>query len=254
MGKTTGIEWTDATWNPWYGCRKVSPACAHCYAERDMARYGRNFDVVTRAAAATFFAPMKWKEPRRIFTCSWSDFFIEEADDWRAEAFNVIRNTPQHTYLILTKRIARVAEAWNSLGPRLVTPMDENVWLGASVETTRQYHRIDHLRQVPARIRFLSMEPLLSATHSTDLSGIHWVIVGTESGPGARPTNLDWIRRIGDKCRNEGVAFFVKQLTTPQGTKIPFEEWPKDLQVREWPAVPNPGAGLVKNALQSTTA
>lgn len=236
MGETTGIAWADATYNPWYGCRKVSPACAHCYAERDMTRYGRNFNVVTRAKDATFFAPLKWKEPRRIFTCSWSDFFIEEADTWRAEAFNVIRNTPQHTYLILTKRIRRVTEAWNTYGrERLVIPMDDNVWLGASVETTRQYHRIDDLRKVPAKIRFLSMEPLLAATHQTNLEGIHWVIVGTESGSGARPTELDWIRRIRDKCQVEGVAFFVKQLTTPGGRQIPYEEWPDDLRIREFP-------------------
>lgn len=229
MGDATGIEWTDSTWNPWYGCRKVSPACAHCYAERDMTRYGKNFNVVTRAKDATFFAPLKWKGSRMIFTCSWSDFFIEEADAWRAEAFNVIQQTPQHTYQVLTKRTRRI-------GKNQLVTWPANIWLGASVETTRQYYRIDELREIPAQTRFLSMEPLLAATHNTNLEGIHWVIVGTESGSGARPTNLDWIRRIRDKCLDEKVAFFVKQLTTTGGIKIPFENWPEDLRVRQFPA------------------
>lgn len=229
MGEKSGIEWTDATWNPWYGCRKVSPACAHCYAERDMTRYGKNFDVVTRAKDATFYAPLKWKEPRRIFTCSWSDFFIEESDAWRGEAWNVIMDTPKHTYLVLTKRPERIGK-----NPLLRWP--HHIWLGVSVETTRQYHRIDKIREIPAHIRFLSMEPLLAETRNTNLEGIHWVIVGTESGPGARFTDLHWIRRIRDKCKDEGVAFFLKQLTTQGGIKIPFDSWPEDLKVREWPA------------------
>jgi|SRR5882724_1986850 len=230
MSERTGIEWTDATWNPWYGCRKVSPACAHCYAEREMTRYGKDFNNVTRAKDATFYAPLKWKEPRMVFTCSWSDFFIEEADDWRAEAFNVILQTA-HTYQVLTKRTKRI-------GHNKLVSWPANIWLGASVETTRQYYRIDELREIPAHIRFLSMEPLLAATHNTDLTGIHWVIVGTESGPGARHTNLDWFRRLRDKCKEEGVAFFVKQLTTAGGIKIPFENWPQDLRVREFPKLP----------------
>lgn len=228
MGAESKIEWTDATWNPWYGCHKVSPACAHCYAEREMTRYGRDFNTVTRAKDPTFYAPLKWKDPRMIFTCSWSDFFIEEADDWRVDAFNVILQTPQHTYQVLTKRPDRIAK--NKL---LIWPA--NIWLGVSVETTRQYHRIDELRDIQVRLRFLSMEPLLGATHNTNLAGIHWVIVGTESGSGARPTNLDWFRRLRDKCKAEGVAFFVKQLTTTGGIKIPFENWPPDLQIREMP-------------------
>lgn len=230
MGETTGIEWSDATWNPWYGCRKVSPACAHCYAERDMTRYGKDFNIVTRAKDGTFFAPLKWKEPKRIFTCSWSDFFIEEADAWRGEAWNVVMETPRHTYLVLTKRTERIGKS------KLEWP--KHIWLGASVETTRQYGRIDHLREIPAHVRFLSMEPLLAETRNTNLEGIHWVIVGTESGSGARFTDLNWIRRIRDKCFDEGVAFFLKQLTTRGGIKIPFESWPEDLRVRQWPGAP----------------
>lgn len=227
MSETTGIEWTDATWNPWIGCHKVSPACAHCYAEREMTRYGKNFNVVKRTSDATFFAPLKWKDPRKIFTCSWSDFFIEEADGWRAEAWNIIMQTPHHTYQVLTKRPERIAVS------KLEWP--KHIWLGVSVETPKQNHRIDRLRDIPAAVRFLSMEPLLSRTKNTNLEGIHWVIVGTESGPGARPTDLNWIRGIRDKCKVEGVAFFLKQLTTPGGIKIPFESWPEDLKVREFP-------------------
>jgi len=229
MAESTGIEWSDATWNPWYGCRKVSPACAHCYAERDMTRYGRDFNTVMRAKDATFYAPLKWKEPRKIFTCSWSDFFIEEADEWRSEAWNIIMQTPRHTYLVLTKRPERISKS------SLQWP--GHIWLGASVETTRQYRRIEKLRDIPARIRFLSMEPLLARTHDTPLYGIHWVIVGTESGPKPRFTDLNWIRAIRDKCKAEGVAFFVKQLTTTGGIKIPYENWPEDLRIREFPKV-----------------
>lgn len=192
-----------------------------------MTRYGKDFDVVTRAKDGTFFAPLKWKESKRIFTCSWSDFFIEDADAWRGEAWNVIMQTPRHTYLVLTKRTNRIGKN------KLEWP--KHIWLGASVETTRQYGRIDDLREIPAHIRFLSMEPLLAETRNTNLEGIHWVIVGTESGSGARFTDLNWIRRIRDKCADEGVAFFLKQLTTAGGIKIPFENWPTDLQVRQMP-------------------
>jgi protein gp37 len=237
MSKTTTIEWTadasgnpGATWNPWMGCRKVSPGCANCYAERDMTRYGRNFNVVTRTKDPTFFAPLKWKEPKRIFTCSWSDWFIEEADAWRPEAYNVIDATRQHEYLILTKRIERVTKNEFFLWPK-------NIWLGVSVETPRQFGRIDKLREINAGIRFLSMEPLLSGSfHDLNLTGIHWVITGTESGSNARPVDLEWIRRLRDKCKKAEVPFFLKQLTTMGGIKIPFESWPEDLRIREFPS------------------
>lgn len=236
MSSSTGIEWTDATWNPWIGCRKVSPACAHCYAEREMTRYGRDFNTVVRTKDATFYAPLKWKEPRKVFTCSWSDFFIEEADAWRGEAWNVIMQTPQHTYQVLTKRTKRISRNGFLTWPA-------NIWLGASVETPRQYHRINELTEIPAAIRFLSMEPLLGLTRLPNLEGIHWVIVGTESGSGARHTDLNWIRELRDICKEDGVAFFVKQLTTKGGIKIPFESWPEDLRVREWPMLTPVSAG-----------
>ena len=210
MGEYTGIEWArgphklGASWNPWMGCHKVSPACARCYAERDMTRFGRNFDVVTRTAPATFQAPLKWKEPHGIFTCSWSDFFVEESDQWRQEAFNVIDNTPRHTYLILTKRPDRISEVESALWP-------ENAWCGASVENRRFYKRIEELRRVEAAVRFLSIEPLLGAMPDLPLDGIHWVIVGGESGANWRPLNLEWVRQIRDRCLEHGVKFFFKQ-------------------------------------------
>lgn len=216
MAKKTGIEWADATWNPWMGCEKVSPACAHCYAEREMKRYGRDFNAVTRAKDSSFSAPMKWKEPRRIFTCSWSDFFIEEADDWRAEAFNVIVATPRHTYMILTKRPERIPR--NVLRPMYKPLADDtrfdmpaNVWLGVSVENARYYRRIETIQQIPATVRFLSVEPLLGRMQNLPLDGIGWVIVGGESGANFRPLNLDWVREIRDQCVKREVPFFFKQ-------------------------------------------
>lgn len=110
MAENTKIEWTDATWNPWHGCRKVSPGCKNCYMFRDKARYGQDPNIVVRSKDATFYAPLKWKEPRKIFTCSWSDFFIEEADEWRDEAFAIMALTPQHTYQVLTKRPERMLD------------------------------------------------------------------------------------------------------------------------------------------------
>lgn len=229
MAEFTGIEWArgphekGATWNPWYGCQKVSPACAHCYAEREMTRFGKNFDIVTRASKSTFENPLKWKEPHGIFTCSWSDFFIAEADPWREEAFDVMRRTPQHTYLILTKRPQRAHQ---------YAVMPENVWLGASVETPKQYERISELLATPARIHFLSIEPLLGRMNDIDLTGIDWVIVGGESGPGFRPLHLDWVKEIRNNCQRENIAFFFKQGSQlkPGGNRLldgrTWEEFP----------------------------
>jgi len=233
MGEITGIEWArgpheqGATWNPWRGCHKVSPACAHCYMFRDQRRYGNNPNVVVRAADATFYAPLKWREPRGIFTCSWSDWFIEESDDWRYAAWSVIHKTPMHTYLILTKRPERIAELY----PRGIE-MPSNVWLGASVENARFYRRINDLLYAKAALRFLSIEPLLGPIPDLPLDGIGWVIVGGESGPNHRPLNLDWVRTIRDRCAAHGVPFFFKQGSGPRpGTN-------RILDGREWNEFP----------------
>ena len=159
MGDKTAISWTEKTWNPWQGCTKVSPGCAHCYMFRDKRKYGQNPEVVVRSKDPTFYAPLKWKEPALVFTCSWSDFFHADADNWREEAWEIIRKTPHLTYQILTKRPERILEHlpsdWGAFGY-------PNVWLGTSVENQRWAKvRIPLLLQVPAVIRFLSCEPLL---------------------------------------------------------------------------------------------
>ncbi len=216
MGDRTGIAWTDATWNPWMGCRKVSQGCAHCYMYREQSRWGRNPLEVVRASPRTFrapltWSPLRWREPRRVFTCSWSDFFIEEADAWRPDAWDIIRRTPHLTYQVLTKRPERAAEHlpadWGTSGY-------PNVWLGVSVESERFVERLECLSKVPCQVHFVSAEPLLGSLRLGTLRGlgVDWVIVGGESGPGARPMDLNWAREIRDLCQEEQVPFFLKQL------------------------------------------
>lgn len=210
MGKVTGIEWTQHTWNPWQGCTKVSPGCAHCYMFRDKHRYGQDPETVVRSRPATFNKPLSWKDPALVFTCSWSDWFHEAADAWRADAWDIVRRTPHLTYQILTKRPDRIAAHlppdWGDGWP--------NVWLGTSVENARWTHRVQQLVNVPARVRFLSCEPLLgNVSLAADwMPHLHWVIVGGESGPKARPMDLDWARWLRDQCRVAGIPFFLKQL------------------------------------------
>jgi protein gp37 len=152
-----------------------------------------------------FDAPVRWKNGRMVFTCSWSDFFIDAADPWRNEAWDIIRRTPQHTYQILTKRpdriLGRLPEDW---------PFS-NVWLGVSVENAKFYRRIETLQKIPAAVRFLSLEPLLSRLPLLPLEGISWVVVGGESGPMCRPVKAEWIREIRSQCEQASAAFFFKQ-------------------------------------------
>lgn len=224
MSERSAIEWTDSTWNPWYGCTKVSPGCAHCYMFREQTMYGRNPEIVTRSKTK-FNDPLRWKEGRRVFTCSWSDWFHEAADPWRDEAWEIIRRTPQHTYQILTKRPERIREH---------LPADwgegyRNVWLGTSVENQRHAFRAGVLAGIPARVRFVSAEPLLGPVDLTGLyrsevpdwhgareiiplHWIDWVIVGGESGPKARAMDETWARSLRDQCFGASVAFFLKQL------------------------------------------
>lgn len=206
MAKHSSIEWTGATWNPWHGCTKVSVGCQYCYMYREKQRYGQDPRVVARSRT-TFFDPLRWEEPTLIFTCSWSDFFIAEADLWRDEAWGVIRETPHHTYQILTKRPERIVQClprdWGNGWP--------NVWLGVSVETQDCLFRKEILREVPGQLRFISAEPLLGQLDLGSLQDIHWVITGGESGPNARPMNPDWARGVRDQCISAGVAYFHKQ-------------------------------------------
>ena len=228
MGAKTGIEWTDASWNPWHGCHKISPGCKFCYMFREKERYGQDPNIVVRSKTM-FRAPLKWMEPKLIFTCSWSDWFIEEADPWRQEAYDIIRQTPQHRYQILTKRIDRAAG-------RLPNQLLPNLWLGVSAENREMYlRRVPILRQMPSAIRFLSLEPLLEDLGTLNLSGISQIIVGSESGPGARPMSEDWVRSIRDQAVAAGVAFFYKQRLEG-GRKISLPE----LDGIRWAQIPLP--------------
>lgn len=227
MGDRTDIAWTEKTWNPWHGCHKISPGCKFCYMFREKRQYGRDPDVVVRSKT-TFNAPLKWKEPSLIFTCSWSDWFIEEADPWRDEAYGIIRATAHHIYQILTKRSDRIAAHM----PIIPLP---NVWYGVSVENRRHgLPRIEHLRAVPGN-RFLSVEPLIEDLGRVDLSGIDWVIVGGESGPQRRTMDVAWLASVVEQCTAQGVPCFVKQ---DSGFKSGMQgRIPKDLFVRQFPPI-----------------
>lgn len=203
----TGIEWTDRTWNPTTGCNKVSPGCTHCYAEAITKRFTNNFpngfDLTLHPERLK--EPLRWRTPSRIFVNSMSDLFHEEVPfSFLQEVFEVIRQTPWHVYQILTKRHERLLE----LAPQL--DWHENIWMGVSVENQSYVKRVDCLRQVPAKVRFLSCEPLLGSLQ-LDLTDIHWVIVGGESGQKHRPMELEWAQSIRDQCQAESVAFFFKQ-------------------------------------------
>lgn len=212
MATNSKIEWTEMTWNPVTGCSKVSAGCKNCYAERmakrlqamGLERYRNGFQVTLHEDLVEL--PRKWKQPRLIFVNSMSDLFHEDVPvEFISRIFSVMNDCPQHTFQILTKRSQRML----SLSPMLTWP--SNVWMGVSVEDSRVLQRIDDLRQVPAAIRFLSCEPLIGALDPLDLTQIDWVIVGGESGPGARPMHMQWVEAIRQECERSGVLFFFKQ-------------------------------------------
>lgn len=212
MAAKSSIEWTEMTWNPVTGCVKVSQGCKHCYAERmakrlkamGSARYEDGFRPTLHADLLDL--PRRWKAPRTVFVNSMSDLFQEAIPaGFIRKVFDTMAACPQHTFQVLTKRAARLVELSGSL------PWPENVWMGVSVESARVVNRVDQLRQVPAAIRFLSCEPLISPLVNLDLEGIHWVIVGGESGPGARPMREVWAQDIRAQCETRGVPFFFKQ-------------------------------------------
>lgn len=212
MSEKSTIEWTDSTWNPVTGCNKVSPGCKHCYAETFAERwrgipghpYEQGFDL--RLWPDRLELPLTGKKPRTIFANSMSDLFHEKVPlAFIQRVFQTMESASWHTFQILTKRSERLAELALDLN------WPPNVWMGVSIETAKYLWRADHLRKVPAAVRFLSLEPLLGPLGTFDLSGIHWVIVGGESGPGARPIEAAWVRDIRKQCRREGVPFFFKQ-------------------------------------------
>lgn len=217
MSSSSKIEWTDATWNPVRGCTKVSPGCTHCYAETFAERFRgvpghpfeQGFDL--RLVPEKLGEPLLWKTPKLVFVNSMSDLFHESvSDDYILEVARVMTQANWHTYQVLTKRHNRLREL---LTTKLRFAADsESIWWGVSVEDKKYgIPRIDALRKSPARIRFLSIEPLLEDIGRINLDGIGWVIVGGESGPGARPIEAEWVRGIREQCKRAGVRFFFKQ-------------------------------------------
>lgn len=212
MADKSHIEWTEATWNPVTGCTKISQGCKNCYAERlanrlksmGVHRYNEGFKV--RLHPDLLDLPQTWKKPRTIFVNSMSDLFHKDVpDEYILRVFRVMEKASQHTFQVLTKRASRLTR----LAPHL--PWPRNVWMGVSIENEKVLHRIDDLRKVPAAIRFLSIEPLIGPLGKLNLKGIHWVIVGGESGPMARKMEISWVEAVLAECEAEGVPFFFKQ-------------------------------------------
>lgn len=208
----TSIEWTQATWNPTTGCTKISPGCKYCYAERmskrlkamRVSKYAHEFELALHSE--TLALPLSWKRPKRIFVDSMSDLFHESVPlDFIQKVFLVMRQAHWHQFQVLTKRSERLL----ALDSEIKWP--EHVWMGVSVENQDYTFRINHLRATRAHVKFLSLEPLLGPLPHMDLTGINWVIVGGESGPGARPMLEEWVLDIRDQCIQAAVPFFFKQ-------------------------------------------
>ena len=212
MATKSSIEWTESTWNPLTGCNKISPGCKHCYAERMAKRlhamgqpnYANGFRLTLHPLAIE--TPLTWKKPQMIFVNSMSDLFHEKVPlEFILRVFDVMRRASWHTFQVLTKRSARLVELESAI------EWPDNVWMGVSVENRDYTYRIDHLRNTHARTKFLSLEPLLGPLNGLDLECIDWVIVGGESGPGARPLDPEWVVNIRDQCQRVRVPFFFKQ-------------------------------------------
>ncbi len=212
MAANSAIEWTESTWNPVTGCTKISEGCAHCYAERMANRlkamgqknYVNGFQVTLHPHALNI--PLKWKSPHMIFVNSMGDLFHNEIPlSFIHQTFEVMKRADRHRFQILTKRAERLADLAPSLN------WTQNVWMGVTVESAAYLYRLEYLRNVPAVVRFLSLEPLLSPIPDMDLSKIDWVIVGGESGPGARPMDKSWVIDIQQQCHDAKIPFFFKQ-------------------------------------------
>ena len=236
----SSIEWTETTWNPVTGCTEVSPGCAHCYAKTFAERfrgvpghpYENGFDLQLRPERLD--QPLRWKKPRTIFVNSMSDLFHPDVpDDYIFQVFEVMESAERHRFQVLTKRSERLAE----LAPSL--PWPSNVWMGVSVENQRFTSRVDDLREVPAAVRFLSCEPLLGS-RELNLEGIHWVIAGGESGPGARPMHPAWVRNVRDQCEDASVPFFFKQwgAHNADGRRVGKKKAGRGLDGRTWSRMP----------------
>jgi protein gp37 len=266
----TSIEWTagdDGTpgkvWNPTTGCDRISTGCDRCYAltlakrlkgmgsakyqnDGDPHTSGPGFGLTVHEDALS--TPFTWRKPTRVFVNSMSDLFHARVPlEFVQRVFDVIERTPQHTYIVLTKRASRLPRIADRL------PWPANLWMGVSVEDADNVDRIDDLRQVPAAVRLVSAEPLVGDLGAVDLTGIHWLIAGAESGKGARPVEMEWLRSLRDRCEASGTAYFVKQLgaawardtfvagqsvarTDPKG--VDWAHWPADLRIRQFPRQP----------------
>lgn len=220
MSDKSAIEWTDATWNPVTGCSKVSPGCAHCYAERLSTRFRTTELPWTPENAGQnvvlhedrLQVPLSWRHPRMVFVNSMSDLFHELVPDtFIDQVFVTMSLARRHTFQILTKRPERMRAWFAGAGAGWAEEPLMNVWLGTSIENDRFVHRADDLRRTPAAVRFISAEPLLGALPSLDLDGIHWLIVGGESGPAHRPIDEAWVADLRDRAAESDVAFFFKQ-------------------------------------------
>lgn len=239
VGTYSSIEWTEVTWNPVTGCDRVAAGCDNCYAmalakrlkamgaekyqnDGDPRTSGPGFGVTIHPSALK--QPRTWRSPKVVFVNSMSDLFHAQVPiSFVRDVFDVIRETPQHTYQALTKRAHRMARCADQLD------WPSNLWMGVSVESADALNRIDHLRATPAAVRFLSCEPLITALPNMDLASINWVIAGGESGPNARTMDPEWVRDIRDQCLDAGVAFFFKQWggRTPKanGRKLEGRTW-----------------------------
>jgi protein gp37 len=253
MGDRSAIEWTEATWNPTTGCDRTSPGCDHCYAmtlarrlkAMGSVRYQSDGDPVTSGPGFgltlhhdQLSLPTRWAAPRLVFVNSMSDLFHPSVPvEFIVDVFAVMAATPRHTFQVLTKRSKRLL----GLADRL--PWPSNVWMGVSIENDRYTFRADHLRRVPAAIRFVSAEPLLGALPSFDLDRIDWVIAGGESGAGARPVEPAWVQDLRDRCHEADVAFFFKQW----GGRTP-KAGGRQLDGRTWDEVPTPGGAAETKA------
>lgn len=244
--QSSKIEWTESTWNPVRGCTRVSEGCRFCYAERIAARFsdegmayeglakhtkaGPRWTQKVKVVREVIKAPLKWRKPRRIFVNSMSDIFHEKIllSDIR-EIFDVMEKANWHQFQLLTKRAERLLEYNSEL------PWPPNVWMGVSIEDARVMHRIDALRQTDAQIKFLSLEPLIGPLPDLELSGIDWVIVGGESGPGARPMEKKWVIDIRDRYSEAEVPFFFKQWGGVRKSKTG-----RELDGRFYDEMPNP--------------
>lgn len=240
MADASHIEWTDATWNPVTGCTEISPGCDRCYAARFSERFRGvpghpfegGFDLTLRPERLE--QPLRWRRPRRVFVNSMSDLFHKDVPQPFIErVFDSMERAHWHQFQLLTKRSSLMRDF---LRERYASrPAPGHLWLGVSVEDHARLSRVRHLQQAPAAVRFLSIEPLIAPVGALDLAGIHWVIVGGESGPRARPLAPEWVRDIRDQCRAAGVPFFFKQwggLRPKQGGRT--------LDGREWDEFPRP--------------